>query len=268
MHSFLDHIVITVSDYSRALPVYQAICGGEPAVHVTDDGSARFTRFYLGRSVVELAEVLDRPKGSMGLALSGRLDRSGPGVHLVCMPVPDLGATTAALEADGVSLLRHDGHVYVHPRSSNGLMVQLTPRREFVPKPKEGDARFDHVAILVKDLAAASARWEKITGAHADQMGIHPVSGGAFSAARLLLGEQMLELVSPTPGVASALAERLEKRGEGLVTLALPAGDVAKTLARLGAAGARVLDQPPHHMVHPKDASGVLVQITPRVVHD
>ncbi len=267
MPSILDHIVITVSDYAQALRVYQAICGGEPAVHVADDGSARFTRFFLGDAVVELAEPLGTPEYGVGRALSQRLVRTGPGVHLVCLPSSNLNDTAGALEADGATLIRQSGHVYVHPGSANGVLVQLTPRREFGPRPKEGDARFDHVAIAVNDLAAASTRWEKITGVAARQMGVHPISNGAFQAARFILGEQMVELISPAPGIASALAARLASRGEGIAALALPAGSLEQTLSRLRTAGARMLEQSPHWMVHPKDASGVLVQITPRVAH-
>ena len=128
MPSILDHIVITVSDYAQALRVYQAICGGEPAVHVADDGSARFTRFYLGDSVVELAEPLGTPDRGVGRALSQRLMRTGPGVHLVCLPTPNLDATASALEADGATLIRQGGHVYVNPKSANGVLVQITPR--------------------------------------------------------------------------------------------------------------------------------------------
>jgi|GEM_PF-1041199 len=267
MPSILDHIVITVSDYAQALRVFQAICGGEPAVHIADDGSARFTRFYLGDSVVELAEPLGTPARGVGRSLSQRLMRTGPGVHLVCLPSSNLNDTIGALEADGAMLIHGGGHVYVHPKSANGVLVQLTSRREFGPKPRVGDARFDHVAIAVNDLATASARWAKITGVTTQTMGVHPASNGAFQAARLVLGEQIVELISPMPRVTSALTARLSSRGEGIAALALPANSIDKTLSRLRASGTRVLNQPPHWMVHPKDASGVLVQITPRVAH-
>ena len=267
MPSTLDHIVITVADYAQALRVYQAICGGEPSVHVADDGSARFTRFYLGDSVVELAEPLGAPDRGVGRTLLQRLAGTGPGVHLVCLPTSNLHDTASALEADGATLIHAGGHVYVHPKSANGVLVQLTPRREFGPRPRVGDARFDHVAVAVTDLAAASARWAKITGVAAQPMGVHPVSNGAFRAARLVLGEQMVELISPVPGVESPLAARLGSRGEGIAALALPAGSVETTLSRLRTVEARVLERPPHWMVHPQDASGVLVQITPRVAH-
>ena len=262
----LDHIVIALSE-PRAYDVYQAICGGEPAAHTAADGTARYTRFYLGDAMVELAEPIDEPATGPGGELARRMRRAGPGVHLVCLPVADLAPRSAALEADGVQLVRSDGHLYVHPRCANGVLVQLTPRREPGARTPSGDACLDHVAIRVRDLEAATRRWEAITGVTAHVMGIHPISGGSFTAARIELGERMVELISPVPGQPSPLAERLASHGEGVAAVALPARDIEATLARVRAAGARVLRQEPHWMVHPKDAAGVLIQLTPRVRH-
>lgn len=260
----LDHIVIAI-DEPRALAVYQAICGGAPATHVSHDGTARYTRFYLEDAMIELAEPLGDPALGQGGEIARRMSRAGPGVHLVCLPVADLDTRTAALQAEGVPLLRNDGHVYVHPRAANGVLVQLTPRREFGPRPEPGDACLDHVAIRVCDLDAAARRWEAVTGATAQRMGVHPISRGTFEATRLEMGARMVELISPVPEMPSPLADRLASHGEGVVAVAIPANDIEATLARLRAAGARVLRQEPHWMVHPKDAAGVLIQLTPRI---
>jgi catechol 2,3-dioxygenase-like lactoylglutathione lyase family enzyme len=262
----LDHIVIAVSE-PRAYDVYRAICGGEPATHAAADGTARYTRFYLDDAMVELAEPIGDLATGQGGDIARRMRRAGPGVHLVCLPLADLAERADALEAAGVQLVRNDDHVYVHPRCANGVLVQLTPRREHDVPQRPGDACLDHVAIRVRDLAAATQRWEAITGVRAHIMGIHPISGGTFTAARIELGERMIELISPVPGQSSPLAERLASHGEGVAAVALPARDIEATLARLRAAGARVLRQEPHWMVHPKDAAGVLVQLTPRVRH-
>ena len=50
-------------------------------------------------------------------------------------------------------------------------------------------------------------------------------------------------------------------------TVAEVASVLDRTLERVEAAGARVIRQEPHWFVHPKDASGVLVQLTPRLEH-
>ena len=157
----------------------------------------------------------------------------------------------------------------------NGLDVELGPAP---PTPVDLDrpvdrtdggatARVDHVAVLVADLEPATTAWERLLGVTGERIGLHPVSGGAFAASRLPLGDQMIELVSPVAGVDSPLARRLAERGEGPATLAVPVTDLAAAETRLAAAGVAVLDQPPHRMLHPRDTGGVLVQLTPRVAH-
>ncbi|MCZ6890554.1 MAG: VOC family protein [Gammaproteobacteria bacterium] len=266
MH-FIDHLVITIADYATTYPVYAAICGCEPAGHQADDGSARVLRFYLGVSMVELAEPVGRPGTGVGAYLQRRLDASGPGVHLICLPSDSPSTVAMDLENAGARILRIDDHLYVHPKSANGVLVQLTPRREFGPPSLPGDARLDHIAIVVKDLAQAEPVWSSITGVKGEAMGVHPASNGSFVATRFLMGEQMIELVSPVDGIESRMAGRLAQRGEGIMAVALPADDLDRTLERVRSTGSRVLWQDPHWMVHPKDAAGVLIQLTPRIEH-
>lgn len=129
------------------------------------------------------------------------------------------------------------------------------------------DPRLDHVAIVVNDLAAAARQWSALVGVRAEVMTIHPISDGAFGAARITLGEQMIELLSPIGKHKSSVAARLATQGEGPIAMAVPVADLAKVITRLEATQARVLRQSPHVLVHPRDAGGVLVQLTPRVKH-
>jgi catechol 2,3-dioxygenase-like lactoylglutathione lyase family enzyme len=207
------------------------------------------------------------PNTGIGADLQRRLDSTGPGIHLVCLPSDSPATVAKSLEDTGARILRGDDHLYVHPKSANGVLVQLTPRREFGPPPLPADARFDHVAIAVKDLAQAETVWSRITGVNGAAMGVHPASNGSFEATRFLMDGQMIELVSPVDGVESRMAERLAQRGEGIMAIALPADDLDRTLDRLRATGSRVLWQDPHWMVHPKDSAGVLIQLTPRINH-
>jgi hypothetical protein len=117
------------------------------------------------------------------------------------------------------------------------------------------------------DEAAAARVWQAIIGVSPHPMGVHPVSGGAFTATRLLLGAQMIELVCPVPGHDSAMSRRLASRGEGALTLALPVVDLPGAEARLAAIGITPLRPAPHVMLHPKDTGGVMIQLTPRIQH-
>ena len=75
----------------------------------------------------------------------------------------------------------------------------------------------------------------------------------------------MIELVAPLPDQASPLKTRLDRFGEGPFALALVANDLETTVAAVAESGAKLIDQPPHIIVHPSDASGVPIQLTPRV---
>ena len=129
------------------------------------------------------------------------------------------------------------------------------------------DLRLDHVAIVVNDLVAAARHWSALVGVRAEVMTTHPISGGAFGAARITLGDQMIELLSPVDGHQSSVATRLAAQGEGPIAMAVPVVDLAEVTTRLEATQTRVLRQPPHVLVHPRDIGGVLVQLTPRVGH-
>ena len=84
---------------------------------------------------------------------------------------------------------------------------------------------------------------------------------------RFLVGERMIEILAPHPDRTSALTARLATAGDGPYALALVAADLVATVATVEAAGVRVLDQPPHLIIHPGDAAGVPIQLTPRVRH-
>jgi len=222
---------------------------------------------------------------------TGAVER--PGIFGLDLTTDDLASRVAALGRLGLSVVVEardgdgdgdgDGRIVL---AAGGISVQVTARTTAesesdsdagIVDPSrvdwsagehfESSAKLDHVALAARDLGRASALWAAITGVEAEQMGLHPVSGGAFSAARVHLGEAMIELVSPTPGHDSPLAKRLAANGEGPVALALPVANLDTTLARLNALGVRVDRRDPHWMVHPRDSSGVLVQLTPRVEH-
>jgi catechol 2,3-dioxygenase-like lactoylglutathione lyase family enzyme len=264
-HASLNLLSIGTLNIETAVTVYSAVCGAEPGRYTSPDGSTKLVRFFLGNAIVELMEPLGKPAKGMGAAVTRQLEEAGPGVHLVCLPSDDPAATAKILTSIGARVFEQDEHRYVHPHSANGVLIQLTPRQEFGLPPDSGDAHFDHVAIAVKDLDQACGRWAVILGTRPDMKGPHPL--GTFNAARFLLGDRMIELVAPRPGVDSAVSQRLGSTGEGVIAVALVSPNFEKTLERVKAAGARVMWREPHWFVHPKDAAGVLIQLTPRVEH-
>lgn len=187
--------------------------------------------------------------------------------------VADVGnATIVYRRADGTSSgvvgIQLTGGIRLGDRNLavSGLRVTVTSgaRRD---DPDDAAIRLDHLAIGVADLAAAGQDWASITGAPPEPMDVHPASDGSFSATRFVLGRQMIELVSPVPGVDSPMARRIARHGDGPVAVALPARDLHGAIDRLAAIGVDVLHTDQHVMLHPCDTGGVLVQLTPRLAH-
>ncbi|MCP3989896.1 MAG: hypothetical protein GY724_12530 [Actinomycetia bacterium] len=232
------------------------------------DRSRQVCRTVSGTDSEQRKGAVWLPVGDTWLILRPRSDSAGAdGVTAIELEADDLAMRAAAIgrwEPD----LSHD-----HERLEfeiNGIRVGISQSGSTelpVDPGSPNGATLDHLALLVADLEQASERWRAITGVEAEQMGFHPLSDGAFSAARVHLGSAMIELVCPTPGHDTPMASRLISRGEGPAALALPVGDLGATLDRLRAMEVRVDHRPPHWMIHPRHASGVLVQLTPRVEH-
>src|SRR5437879_1363909 len=111
-------------------------------------------------------------------------------------------------------------------RRSSGL---ARPRRAIVTTSK-----IDHLGIAVRDLAAASKRFEQLLGAQPG--GEEEVPTEHVKVKFFTVGESRFELLEPT-SPASAVAKFLEKRGEGIHHVCLRVADVAAEVSRLRAEG-------------------------------
>lgn len=238
----LSRVCIATSDLPRAVTVYEAITG----IHARETASG--FEFPLGDAHLELRPAT----GTVGLVS-------------IILTEPSLLTRQRALIGAGVTADSSPERIRIPAEAASGIAVQIMEAHPAGESPAR--ARLDHVALRVRDLAAASHAWEAITGVGALAMGVHPVSGGSFEAVRFPLGERMIELISPVPGVDSPVAARLASHGEGVAALALPVEDIDAARERLERIGVRVLRREPHWMVHPQDAGGVLVQLTPRIEH-
>lgn len=171
-------------------------------------------------------------------------------------------------ETSGIDRLELTGGLRMGDRhhTASGLEVTVTggPHRD---ETDDEPVRLDHLAIGVTDLDSAEVRWATITGAAPEPMRVHPASNGSFTATRFVLGPQMIELVSPVPGVDSPIARRIARHVDGPVTLALPVGDLPGAIDRLATIGVGVMRTGHRAMLQPRDPGGVLVQLTPRLEH-
>ncbi|HEX6940124.1 MAG TPA: methylmalonyl-CoA epimerase [Longimicrobiales bacterium] len=124
----------------------------------------------------------------------------------------------------------------------------------------------DHVAIAVASIEEALPTFELLTEAggspreRVESQGVDVVFVGT-GIGRL----ELLEPISPD----SPVARHLEKRGPGLHHLAYRVRDLEATLARLAAAGVRLIDERPRPgahgrlvaFLHPRSTGGVLIEL-------
>lgn len=231
----LRAILIAADEPTAAVEFLTTITGGTITGGTVTDRPATGGTVSVGEvDLVVTATGADGARGVVGVGLSGLPEQQPIELHGVRI--------LAAEAASGAS--------------------SATPA-----SPDQPAVVVDHVAIAVEDLADATAAWRAATGAPAEIIGPHPISGGSFEAARLTLGTRMIELIAPVAGRDSAVAARLTRAGEGPMALALPAVDLDRTRARLDDAGVRTVFAEPHWLVHPANPAAVLIQLTPRVAH-
>ena len=125
----VSHVGIAVPSLKEAKAFYEALgipCGGEEEV---PGQKVRVAFFEAGESRIELLESTD-PDGPVGKFLAKR----GPGLHHLCLEVPDLDRALARLKERGYALLDdrpREGAggrkvAFVHPRSAGGVLLELT----------------------------------------------------------------------------------------------------------------------------------------------
>ena len=126
--------------------------------------------------------------------------------------------------------------------------------------------RLNHVAIAVKDLAAATAVYRDGLGAEVTPPLPQPEHG--VTVVFINLPNTKIELLEPM-GASSPIAKFLEKSPDGGIHhVCYEVDDILAARDRLVAEGARVLGEPkmgahdkPVMFLHPKDFCGTLIEL-------
>lgn len=124
----------------------------------------------------------------------------------------------------------------------------------------------DHIGIAVKKLEDALEFYRDTLGLPVE--GFEEVTEQKIKAAIIPLGESKIELVEATME-DSPIAKFIDSRGEGIHHIALRVTGIEKILAKLSAAGVRLIDKEPRigvggnkiAFIHPKDTNGVLLEL-------
>jgi LAO/AO transport system kinase len=123
----LDHIGIAVHDPTELVAWFDQVFG-VPTSDPEDVGRHRLRFVETGSATLELVQPL-----SPDAPVARFLEKHGPGLHHLCLRVPDIDAAVAALKARGIQLIdetpRAGAHgsriAFIHPSSAHGLLVEL-----------------------------------------------------------------------------------------------------------------------------------------------
>ena len=124
----------------------------------------------------------------------------------------------------------------------------------------------DHIGIAVADAPAARDLYAALLGAAPYKEEV--VAAQGVNTIFFAAGEAKVELLEAL-GPDSPVARHLARRGEGLHHVAFEVADLRAEMARLAAAGFRLLSDEPQAgaddklvcFVHPQTAGGVLVEL-------
>jgi methylmalonyl-CoA/ethylmalonyl-CoA epimerase len=126
--------------------------------------------------------------------------------------------------------------------------------------------KIDHIGIATRGIEESLGFWRDALGLEVKHT--ETVAEQGVRVAMLPVGEPRVELLEPT-GPDTPVAKFLEKRGPGIHHVAVRVGDIRAALARLKAAGARLIDEEPRvgaggclvAFVHPAASGGVLLEL-------
>ena len=127
----IAHIGVAVEDLADALAFYRDVLGLVPRAPESADGATIVSLPFGGPEVELLA-----PATSDG-PIARFLAKRGPGIHHVCYEVADLDAALRRCREAGYRLVdetpRTGAHgrriAFVHPKSTAGILIELTEAR-------------------------------------------------------------------------------------------------------------------------------------------
>ena len=125
----LDHIGIAVESIDDGLDIYEALGLEAEAIEVVPEQGVRVAFLPVGDSRLELLE----PTGPDS-PIARHLERRGPGLHHICLRVPDIRAAMENLSEQGRRLLSEEPQLgangclvcFVHPKSTGGILLELS----------------------------------------------------------------------------------------------------------------------------------------------
>jgi methylmalonyl-CoA/ethylmalonyl-CoA epimerase len=125
----LDHIGVAVDAIDESSRFYEALGLEVEGVEDVPEQKVRVAFLGVGDSRLELLEATEPSS-----PIARHLDRRGPGLHHICLRVPDIRVAMKDLEGQGYRLLTSEPQTgahgclvcFVHPKSAGGVLIELS----------------------------------------------------------------------------------------------------------------------------------------------
>lgn len=121
----VHHIVVRVKELEQGIASYQAM--GLTLQRTAENVALGIKQAFFALADGSFIEVVcpTNPDSAVGKALASR----GEGIHSIVFKVDDVARAAGEMKSRGVSLIGEGGaQVFVHPKSSHGVLVQLTDK--------------------------------------------------------------------------------------------------------------------------------------------
>lgn len=135
----IEHLGIAVSNIEKSNTLYTKLLGVEPYKTETVAGEGVKTSFFrVGESKIELLEATNADS-----PIHKFIQKRGEGIHHIAFDVADIEMETRRLVAEGFVVLNevpkqgadNKKVVFLHPKSTNGVLVELCQETEALKSP-------------------------------------------------------------------------------------------------------------------------------------
>ncbi len=129
----IEHLGIAVKNLDESNKLIEKLFGTSPYKSEAVEREGVTTSFFrMGESKIELVE-----SSKESSAISKYIEKKGEGIHHIAFEVEDIISEMKRLKEDGFTLLHEqpvDGAdnkliCFLHPKSTNGILVELTQEK-------------------------------------------------------------------------------------------------------------------------------------------
>lgn len=121
----VHHIVVRVKDLEQGVKSYEAM--GLAVARRSENAALGLKQAFFNLADGSYIEVCSptSPDSAVGKAL----EKNGEGIHSIVFAVDNMADTYNGMKDRGVTMIGEPGkQVFVHPKSSHGVLVQLTDK--------------------------------------------------------------------------------------------------------------------------------------------